>query len=205
MWLDVPKRALEILTERRLNLAGAVHAAEHAVLSLVPGFVVSMPGDVRTECKVPVREYSGRETSRKRPARLTFYDTKGGADGSGISTKAFEFVDLLLKQAVERIEGCACVEGCTECVSSELCKHGSEVMDKAGGEVVLKSLLGIHIDIDSLPMGPELTGAETVVLAEPVLPKGRTVLEVPIKREEDGTLVRIDPETCVRVKSEPED
>ena len=47
MWLDVPKEALEILNSRRLNVAGAIHAAEHAILSLMPQFVVSLPGDVR--------------------------------------------------------------------------------------------------------------------------------------------------------------
>ena len=34
-----------------MNVAGAIHAAEHAILSLLPQFVISMPGDVRTECK----------------------------------------------------------------------------------------------------------------------------------------------------------
>lgn len=51
MWLDVPKAAIEILNSRRMNVAGAIHAAEHAILSLLPQFVISMPGDVRTECK----------------------------------------------------------------------------------------------------------------------------------------------------------
>lgn len=49
MWLDVPKSALDVLNSRRLNVAGAIHAAEHAILSLMPQFVISMPGDVRTE------------------------------------------------------------------------------------------------------------------------------------------------------------
>ncbi|KAL8815436.1 MAG: hypothetical protein Q9223_005424, partial [Gallowayella weberi] len=112
LWLDVPKRALEILDSRRLNVAAAIHAAEHAVLSLMPQFVISMPGDVRTECKVAIKEFAKKETSRKRPARLTFYDAKGGANGSGISTKAFEFIDVLLVRAVERVGRCHCAEGC---------------------------------------------------------------------------------------------
>ena len=187
MWLDVPKAALEILTERRLNIAGAIHAAEHAVMSLMPNFVVSMPGDVRTECKVPQKEFAQKESTRKRPARLTFYDAKGGAGGSGISTKAFEFIDLLLKQAVRRVEACHCFEGCVECVTSDLCHHANEVMSKAGSEVILKSLLGIEIDVDALPMGPEEhspAGIETVVLADTVRPRmGTQVEEVAIERE----------------------
>ncbi|TRX97800.1 hypothetical protein FHL15_001555 [Xylaria flabelliformis] len=189
MWLDVPKRALEILVDRRLNVAGAIHAAEHAILSLMPNFVISMPGDVRTECKVGLKEFAQKETSRKRPARLTFYDAKGGANGSGISTKAFEFIDMLLIQAIERVQHCHCDSGCPECVCSELCKHANEVMSKAGSSVILRCLLDMEINVDALPMGPEElspAGIETVVLAKPVPTRGRLLVDdVVIKVEDD--------------------
>lgn len=191
MWLDVPRKALEILNERRLNVAGAIHAAEHAVLSMMPNFVISMPGDVRTECKNAQKEFQKRETQRKRPARLTFYDAKGGASGSGISTKAFEFVDLLLRQACERVTKCHCLEGCLECCCSERCKEANQVMSKAGAEVVLKSLLNWEIDVDGLPMGPEENapaGVETVVFADEVRPaRGKRVEVTGVKREEGET------------------
>ncbi|KAI9662984.1 MAG: hypothetical protein M1821_008031 [Bathelium mastoideum] len=191
MWLDVPRRALEILTERRLNVAAAIHAAEHAMLSLMPNFVISMPGDVRTECKVAIKEFAKKETQRKRPARLTFYDAKGGAAGSGISTKAFEFVDMLLRQACDRVEACHCDEGCLECCCSERCREANQVMSKAGASVVLKSLLNRHIDVDSLPWGPEdetvQAGIETVIPAEEIRPRrGQRVEIVEVKREDGG-------------------
>ncbi|KAI1005988.1 ATP-dependent helicase [Podosphaera aphanis] len=173
MWLDVPRQALEILTDKRLNIVGAIHAAEHAILSLMPKFVVSMPGDVRTECKASHKEFTRRFVSRKRPARLTFYDAKGGASGSGISTKAFEYIDLLLKQALQRVQTCCCHEGCMECVTSELCKHANEVMSKVGAEVILKSFLNLDIDFDALPMGPEEPASlkfEVFEEAQPILP-----------------------------------
>ncbi|KAF2475828.1 P-loop containing nucleoside triphosphate hydrolase protein [Lindgomyces ingoldianus] len=171
MWLDVPKSAFDILKSRRLNIAAAIHAAEHSVLSLMPNFVISMPGDVRTECKVALKEFAKKETSRKRPARLTFYDAKGGASGSGISTKAFEFIDTLLKQACERLQACQCLEGCLECCCDERCKEMNQVMSKAGALVVVMCLLGKadEIDVDALPWGEEDTvpaGIETVVPAD---------------------------------------
>ena len=110
---EVSVLALQILQDKRLNLAAGIHAAEHAVMSLMPQFVVSMPGDVRTECKNALKEFAKKETQRKRPARLTFYDAKGGAAGSGIAAKAFEFIDLLLERAVKRVAACHCLEGCT--------------------------------------------------------------------------------------------
>jgi DEAD/DEAH box helicase domain-containing protein len=196
MWLDIPTFALNLLIDRRLHVAGAIHAAEHAVMSLMPNFVISMPGDVRTECKNSLKEFARRETRRKRPARLTFYDAKGGPGGSGINTKAFEFVDVLLRQALERVVACKCERGCVECVCSELCKESNEVMSKAGGEVVLRALLGEEIDVESLPLGPEGVegwsgtrgeGVETVVPAEPVRGRGRVM-----RKDGDGVLVEGD-------------
>lgn len=188
MWLDVPKRALEILVDRRLHVAGAIHAAEHAIMSLMPNFVISMPGDVQTECKSGLKEFARKETSRKRPARLTFYDAKGGANGTGISTKAFEFIDMLLVQALERVQHCHCQTGCPECVCSEFCKEANEVMSKAGSAVIIKALLNMEIDVEALPMGPEdmsPVGIETVVLAKPVPSRGQRFDCEDIKVEED--------------------
>ena len=208
MWLDVPRSALEILTSRRLNLAAAIHAAEHALLSLMPQFVISMPGDVRTECKVAIKEFARKESQRKRPARLTFYDAKGGAGGSGIAAKAFEFVDLLLIRAVERVGACHCLQGCVECVCDERCKEANRVMSKAGAEVILKSLLGMDIDIDALPWGPDdeevQVGIETVVLATEVRGKhGKRIMETEEAHNSRGQGGH--GENSVAIKDEPDD
>jgi DEAD/DEAH box helicase domain-containing protein len=58
MWLDVPPKALEILSSKSYNMAGSIHAAEHAILSLLPNVVITSPGDVRTECKAAEKEYA---------------------------------------------------------------------------------------------------------------------------------------------------
>ena len=221
MWLDVPKQAVEILNSRRLNVAAGIHAAEHALLSLMPNFVISMPGDVKTECKVAIKEFAKKESKRKRPARLTFYDDKGGQHGSGIAAKAFEFIDLLLHQAHDRVEACHCLEGCLECCCSERCKEANQVMSKAGCEVILKSLLNKEIDVDNLPWGPEdervPAGIETVILADEVRPRaGRHVEVVEVKREgggsrrvvvgEEGDIIEeTNGDDVVIIKDEPED
>ena len=178
MWLDVPSRAIEILQSHRLNIAAAIHAAEHAVLSLLPSFVISSPGDVRTECKVAKKELGRplrrdndslsdkdlqkllQPPARQRPARLTFYDAKGGSCGSGIAAKAFEFIGLLLRRAVARIESCSCLspQGCVECVCDERCKEMNVVMSKAGAGVILRCLLGWEVDVDALPWGEDVEG-----------------------------------------------
>ncbi|KAK5952060.1 ATP-dependent 3'-5' DNA helicase [Knufia fluminis] len=200
LWIDIPTSALTILATKKYNLAAAIHAAEHAMMSLMPQFVVSMPGDVRTECKNALKEFAKKETQRKRPARLTFYDAKGGPAGMGIAAKAFEFVDLLLERAVERVGACHCVEGCTECICDERCKEKNMIMSKAGAEVILRSLLGMYIDVDALPEGDEErvpAGVETVVGAVEVM--GRNGVRIAerdvVKRERtDDELIIIKDE-----------
>ena len=209
LWIDIPQYALEILISRRLNLAAGIHAAEHAILSLMPTYVISMPGDVRTECKNAIKEFAKKETQRKRPARLTFYDAKGGAGGSGIAAKAFEFIDILLQRACERVAQCHCLEGCVECICDERCKEKNVIMSKAGAEVILKSLLGVEIDVDALPWGPEdeavPAGIETIVA--PVEVAGRNGRRVEEREYSSGQWVRKEKtdEEIIVIKEEPEE
>ncbi|PWW74307.1 P-loop containing nucleoside triphosphate hydrolase protein, partial [Tuber magnatum] len=139
MWLDVPASALDILALKNIDAAAAVHAAEHSVLNLFGNFVMSVSGAVKTECKSAVRneETKGKgkvkptlkPKSRTRPARLVFYDA--GATGM-YTLRAFESVHVLLRQAVERVEECACLDGCFECIRSEHCQERNALMSKPG-------------------------------------------------------------------------
>lgn len=108
MWLDVPSFTLEILRSKNIHVAGAIHAAEHALLSLA-----SSGGDVRTECKPPEKEFASTKSSRKRPARLTMYDAAG--QSGGICAKAFDRIGSLLLAAADRVIECGCADGCPRC------------------------------------------------------------------------------------------
>lgn len=116
MWLDVPKRAMDILALKNIHVAGSIHAAEHALLSLTPMFAMSVAGDVRTECKAPEKELASTATRRVRPARLTLYDASGKS--GGICVKAFDRVTELVNQALEVILECPCEDGCPSCKPS---------------------------------------------------------------------------------------
>jgi DEAD/DEAH box helicase domain-containing protein len=170
MWIDIPRQVLEILQDLALNAAAAIHAAEHVIMSLLPAFVISLPGDVRTECKVALKEFAKKETKRKRPARLTFYDAKGGIDGSGVSTKAFDHIDHLLARALKRVEECSCQQGCVECVASEICKESNEVISKVGCLIILRSLLGVNIRQEELQLdnNSKFSSTDIITIAVPV-------------------------------------
>lgn len=54
------------------------------------------------------------------------------ADANFFQTKAFEFIDLLLVRACDRVAACHCEQGCLECCCSEACHENNMVMSKAG-------------------------------------------------------------------------
>jgi len=90
-------------------------------------------------------------------------------------------------------------------------------MSKAGAEVILKSLLNIEIDVESLPWGPDdervPAGIETVIFAPEVRPaRGKRVEVIEVKRENGGTRMVAVGEMSgdtnddeVVVKDEPEE
>ncbi|QRW17015.1 DEAD/DEAH box helicase [Rhizoctonia solani] len=53
MWMDVPKFILQLLKDKGISPAEAIHAASHAVLNRT-----HLSSDLKTECKVPSKEYA---------------------------------------------------------------------------------------------------------------------------------------------------
>ncbi|KAH8923151.1 P-loop containing nucleoside triphosphate hydrolase protein [Atractiella rhizophila] len=128
MWIDVPRHGIEILRAKGFHVAGSIHAANHAIISLTPIFAMSTHGEVQTECKAPQKELNSKKSRRKRPARLILYD-KGGNSG-GICAKIFDHISLLLSTAEKTI---------------------SSFLAKLGSLIVLQSILGLDIDLDKIP------------------------------------------------------
>ena len=100
-----------------------------------------------------------------------------------LRAKAFEFIGLLLRRAVARIEACSCLspQGCVECVCDERCKEMNVVMSKAGAGVILRCLLGWEVDVDALPWGEDFDGEEFGVGGSGELAGG---LETVVRAEE---------------------
>jgi DEAD/DEAH box helicase domain-containing protein len=64
LWIDVPKPTLELMDNKGIKASEAIHAAQHAFLNC---FV--MGADLKTECKVAVKEYKTTKSRRQRPGR----------------------------------------------------------------------------------------------------------------------------------------
>lgn len=149
LWIDIPPKALSLLTSKQLNMAGAIHALQHGIMSIFPRFIVAGVDEIVTECKAPEKEFAERQTTRKRPGRLVFYDSKGGEYGSGLSIKVFENINTILEACLLRITECPCDDGCPDCVAGAYCTENCLVLSKPGALLLLHYILG-HNEADFL-------------------------------------------------------
>ncbi|KAJ4488352.1 DEAD/H helicase [Lentinula aciculospora] len=164
LWIDVPDFVLQLLRDKCIKPAAAIHSAEHAFLNRF-----TLASDIRTECKAEEKEYLKKESRRKRPARLIMYDPVG--HGSGVAAKAFEHTSNILHKAWEAVDNCECERGCAKCILSPLCKEGNVVSSKAGALAILKAILDIKIDPDSIPYETDeraLRGHDSIVTVSPL-------------------------------------
>ncbi|KAL1683546.1 hypothetical protein EV122DRAFT_286287 [Schizophyllum commune] len=161
-WVDLSQRVLDVLRSKNILVAEAIHSAQHAFLNRF-----ALAQEVRTECKAPEKEYMSRETSRKRPARLIFYDLPG--KGGGVTSKAFDNVQDIFQKAADAIASCNCEEGCIKCIASTACKEKNEVHSKIGALVIIRDILGQLTDVKDIPdQQPSRGHVDSIVVAHPV-------------------------------------
>lgn len=111
---------------------GAVHAAEHALVGLLPLFARCDRSDVSGVSAVAHPD-TGRPT-------VFVHDTHAG--GSGFARLAYLSGVELVRAAADRVDHCPCQTGCPACVVSPRCGRGNNPLDKAGAGLVLARLAG---------------------------------------------------------------
>lgn len=132
LWWWAPgaiQASLEALEEDPM---GALHAAEHAAISLVPVLAVCDRGDVGG-ISLPFHPQLGS-------GGVFIYD--GHAGGVGIAARAFRELPDLLARVVDLVAACDCEEGCPACIQSPKCGNGNRPLDKSGAVRALRILLG---------------------------------------------------------------
>ncbi|EPX73788.1 RecQ type DNA helicase Hrq1 [Schizosaccharomyces octosporus yFS286] len=160
-WIDVPWHIVEMLSWKKINGAASIHAAQHALMSLMPIFSGNGGNDIKTECKSGEKEFKQEASERRRPSRLIFYDNCGECGGADLCKKAYTYIDELMIMAVDRLQNCGCKirEGCPQCITSIQFEGGicsGEVLDKWGALILLKMLIGQNVNLDLYPDGPEV-------------------------------------------------
>lgn len=115
-----------------VEFLGALHAAEHAVIGLLPLFAMCDRGDIGG-LSVAVHRQTGLPT-------IFVYD--GYPGGVGISERGYDSFEELARDTLSVLARCPCKKGCPACVQSPKCGNWNEPLSKSGAVAVLRYLLG---------------------------------------------------------------
>ncbi|BBX13183.1 helicase [Mycobacterium novum] len=119
------------ITEARIP--GALHAAEHAAIGLLPLVASCDRGDIGG-----LSMALGPGSLGALPSVFVYDGYPGGA---GFAQRGFRSAATWLAATVETIEGCECPHGCPSCVQSPKCGNGNDPLDKDGAVRVLRLVL----------------------------------------------------------------
>jgi len=117
--------------ERMPALLGALHAAEHAMIALLPLWAMCDRWDIGG-LSTNVHFQTGRPT-------VFVYD--GHAGGVGLAERGFGVFEGWVADTARLLQGCPCADGCPSCVQSPKCGNLNEMLDKRAALTLLRRMV----------------------------------------------------------------
>jgi DEAD/DEAH box helicase domain-containing protein len=126
-WYTAPADIVEAAGIEAAQLIGAVHAAEHGLIGMLPLFTICDRWDVGG-VSMALHPQTGEPT-------IFVYD--GYPGGAGIAELAFEAAERHARATLDLIAACPCDDGCPSCVQSPKCGNWNEYLDKQAAVALL--------------------------------------------------------------------
>jgi DEAD/DEAH box helicase domain-containing protein len=131
VWFTVSPRALEAAGVEPPDFPGALHAAEHAAIGLLPLMATCDRWDI-----------GGLSTANHMDTEApTVFVYDGHPGGAGFAERAYATAAEWLRATRDAIAACGCETGCPSCVQSPKCGNGNNPLHKAGAVSVLEAVL----------------------------------------------------------------
>ncbi|MGW9040992.1 DEAD/DEAH box helicase [Streptomyces lydicus] len=152
VWWTVTEDQLDAARVGPQQLGGALHAAEHASIGMLPLFATCDRWDIGG-VSVPLHPDTLLPT-------VFVYD--GHPGGAGFAERAFHTAAEWLTATRQAIASCECDAGCPSCIQSPKCGNGNDPLHKRGAIRLLAELLrGAPADTTEQAKGPaEAAGAD---------------------------------------------
>src|SRR5437588_1304002 len=130
-WLTIDRWLEKRLAESGVHPLASLHAVEHAMIALLPLFVLCDPRDMGG-ISFNVHPHAERPL-------LCIYD--GYQGGVGYARQAYQQFFRLAGATLDHLKRCQCLSGCPACVQSPRCGSGNDDLDKKGAVMLLQALL----------------------------------------------------------------
>jgi DEAD/DEAH box helicase domain-containing protein len=126
-WYTIAPEVVEGAGIEPASVIGAVHAAEHALIGMLPLFTICDRWDV------------GGVSMATNPQTLepTIFVYDGYPGGAGIAELAFDAAPRHVRATLDLVSSCPCDDGCPSCVQSPKCGNWNEYLDKAAAVALL--------------------------------------------------------------------
>ncbi len=131
VWITLDARVVSRSEVGEADLPGALHAAEHAAIGLLPLFATCDRWDIGG-LSTALHPDTGAAT-------IVVYD--GHPGGAGFAERGHEAIREWLTATRATIASCLCESGCPSCVQSPKCGNGNSPLDKGAAVTILDVVL----------------------------------------------------------------
>lgn len=131
VWFHCPSETLVAAGLTMDRLPGSLHAAEHAMIGLLPIVASNDRWDIGG-VSMALHPDTGQPS-------VFVYD--GHPGGAGFAERGFHEAEAWLQATLDTVRSCACPSGCPSCVQSPKCGNRNNPLDKAGAATLLAFVL----------------------------------------------------------------